>query len=319
MPDIRVSGILVREGRIVLVRRQGSSAWELPGGPLEDRDETTESSLVRHLLRLLGVTSGEPEFVDTLYRRDPSGGWALENLFLVHQWSGLPANHAPAELAEVTTYELSAVGYLEMDDDVRRTVQGVLGLGPPLSAGVATKVIIVTGPPGAGKSTVAGKLCERLERAAHVDVDTLRHMVVAGHASPVTPEDPVELARQLGLAVRNAADLARNFVREGFHVVIDDVVFEQRLQEYADALAEVPADLYFVLLQPPLEELRRRDQGRPEERRLGPRAEELWRAFQEASALPGLRLDTAGQTPAETADAVMSRLREATLERRHAW
>lgn len=288
MPDIRVSGVLVREGRIVLVRRRDATAWELPGGPLEDGDETTEASLVRHLRRLLGVEPGEPEFVETLYRPG-AGGWALENLFLVPAWSGLPANRAPADLAEVTTYELSALGYLPMDDVLRRAVQGLLGLGPPLSAGVATRVVILSGPPGAGRTAVARALCRRLGRAAHVEVDVLRRMA-AGGGEEAAPADPVEAARRSGLAVRNAADLARNFAAAGLHVVVEDAVEGPSLQEYLAALAEAPADLYLVTLDAPPE-----------------------------AGLPGLRLAAAGRTADQTAEEAAARLREALLERRPAW
>ena len=43
---------------------------------------------------------------------------------------------------------------------------------------------ILTGAPGAGKSTVAAVLAARLQRAAHVPIDFFRKMVKGGYASP---------------------------------------------------------------------------------------------------------------------------------------
>jgi len=45
-------------------------------------------------------------------------------------------------------------------------------------------VIVLTGAPASGKSTVAESLASRLEHAAHIQVDFLRKMVKGGYASP---------------------------------------------------------------------------------------------------------------------------------------
>ena len=45
-------------------------------------------------------------------------------------------------------------------------------------------VIVLTGAPASGKSTVAERLASCLDRAAHIQVDFFRKIVKGGYASP---------------------------------------------------------------------------------------------------------------------------------------
>ena len=61
--------------------------------------------------------------------------------------------------------------------------------------------VLVTGIPGSGKTTVARTLARRLTRAAHIEVDVLQAMIVAGGLWP--DQSPREEAmRQLALRAR---------------------------------------------------------------------------------------------------------------------
>src|SRR5215467_15703409 len=96
-------------------------------------------------------------------------------------------------------------------------------------------VIVLTGAPGSGKSTVAGLLAARLDRAAHVPVDFFRKMIKGGYASPHHWSDEVD--RQYRIARASAAQTAHNLAAGGFiqigrahvwnssHLVISYAVF----------------------------------------------------------------------------------------------
>lgn len=84
---------------------------------------------------------------------------------------------------------------------------------------------LITGPTGAGKTTVSVALCRRYERAIHIPVDDLREWVKSGYASPVDRDaDPDEVRRQFLLARGAAATMAAEYAAAGYAAVIDDVI-----------------------------------------------------------------------------------------------
>ena len=163
-------------------------------------------------------------------------------------------------------------------------------------------VIVVSGVPGAGKSTIAPLLASRFDRGVHVEADALQRMIVSGARWP--GEEPLpEGYRQLRLRGRNACLLADSFREAGFTPVIDDIVVGSRLDEYLHDLRARP--VYFVLLLPDLETLRKRNAERAKSD-----------VFYQAESLdpvarvqaPGLRIDTSGQSPQQSVDAILARL-----------
>lgn len=113
-------------------------------------------------------------------------------------------------------------------------------------------VLIITGPVGAGKTTVALMVAELLEQAgiAHacVDLDALRWHY------PSLPEDPFS-AR---LATRNLAAIWRNFQEYGATrlVVADVIETRDGLERYKSALPG--ADIFVARLRASLETLAQR-------------------------------------------------------------
>ncbi len=81
--------------------------------------------------------------------------------------------------------------------------------------------LILTGGPAAGKTTTGRALAEGRPRAAFIDVDDIRQLVVTGAAAAW--EGP-NGQQQMDLAARNACALASNLHQAGFDVVVADVV-----------------------------------------------------------------------------------------------
>lgn len=81
--------------------------------------------------------------------------------------------------------------------------------------------LILTAGPATGKTTTGRALALGLPRAAFIDADDVRQLVVSGAAAVW---EGAAGERQMDLAARNVAALARNLHDDGFDVVIADVV-----------------------------------------------------------------------------------------------
>lgn len=91
----------------------------------------------------------------------------------------------------------------------------------PLDGGHAC--LLITGAPGAGKTTVAQGVARSLSRSAFISGDAVARLVVGGYVWPLG-DPPAEAARQAALCNDNVCSLPYNFMAAGFTPVIDWIV-----------------------------------------------------------------------------------------------
>lgn len=118
-------------------------------------------------------------------------------------------------------------------------------------------ILILTGPPAAGKSTIGSLLAKKINHCAVIDVDLLRAMVAHPHIPPWQGDEGMA---QLRLGAANACILAQNFNRALFHVVILDVLTDETARIYRHQLDQL--DHRIVRFMPTLETVLQRNQER---------------------------------------------------------
>ncbi len=162
-------------------------------------------------------------------------------------------------------------------------------------------VCLITGPMGAGKSSVSNTLAKRFERSAVIEVDKLREMIKGGFVRPSPHTDEVDL--QLSLSAKNACDMANNFLEKGFNVFIDGIVGRKLLEQYSNFFKDKNFKAFLLL--PSQEALLARFDDRGDYVELRERATELHKIFSEKRDQLNLQtIDSSDQSLEETVEQI---------------
>lgn len=173
-----------------------------------------------------------------------------------------------------------------------------------------SRLVIVSGPPGAGKSTVARRLSQQVASplALHMHTDDMYGYIKKGFIPPWMPESRDQNVTLMKAMAASAGICAAG----GYEVFIDGIVGPWFFDPWIEAARTHGAELHYVVLLPDEATTVGRATSRtyPGAMRDAAIAQHMWRQLQSYDIGERHRLDTSLQAAAETVSAVFEGLAE---------
>jgi chloramphenicol 3-O-phosphotransferase len=175
---------------------------------------------------------------------------------------------------------------------------------------LAGSLLLITGAPGCGKTTVAPLVADRHEPSACLDLDWFFAKLRRGVTEPWREEAHT----QNRVVLRAAAEAVATFAAGGYFTVAEGILYPFMLDLFAESCAPHGIELNYAVLRAPIGVVQQRVQDRrvepPHAGALADAAvvDDLWTQFESHGVEERHRVDAGACTPDEVAEEIDRRL-----------
>jgi predicted kinase len=172
-------------------------------------------------------------------------------------------------------------------------------------------ILILTGPPGVGKTTTAEILAARWPRAVHLESDVFFRFVSSGYVEPWKPESHEQNRVVMDIVAKAAA----GYAAAGYRTIVDGIVIPGWFFEpLRDRLRDGGHGVAFAVLRAPLSVCTARVQSREGLPPVDSGAiAQLWESFADLGELERHVVDVSDREPAAAADLLARSLADGQL------
>jgi predicted kinase/ketosteroid isomerase-like protein len=171
--------------------------------------------------------------------------------------------------------------------------------------GAPGAVLIVTGPPGVGKTSVSRELARTYERAVHLEADSFFRFIQAGYVPPWRAESH----QQNAFVMRLVADAASGYAGQGYRTVVEGIFGPHWfLKPVLAHLQAAGHSTSCVILDAPLAVCQARLAGRADPELPDPAViAQLWEGFRDREGLDCQVVDAGELDPTQIAGKITER------------
>ena len=159
-----------------------------------------------------------------------------------------------------------------------------------------TDLYIITGPAGAGKSTISRKIAESKSKSVLIEGDDIYHQVVGGYVQAWKQGNNLDIFWKICI------DMIDIYLSNGYTVVFNYIVNPENIKALQDKFKEYK--IKFIILITDEETLLSRDKERPKDCQMGERCLTLLNDFKNKNYNKNNFLDTSKLSVNETLEEI---------------